>query len=70
MDMPNIGRLKQIRDMQIAKLEEMQREGKPKHMIENMKFAIKCTDRRIERAEATDYEECIANIQPLGNAEK
>ena len=66
MDILNIERLKQIRDMQQAKLEEMQKAGKPKHMIENMKFAIKCTDRRIERAQAADYDESIRNIQPLG----
>lgn len=66
MDILNIERLKQIRDMQIAKLEAMQKDGTPKHMIENMKFAIKCTDRRIDRAQAADYEESIRNIQPLG----
>lgn len=66
MDILNIERLKQIRDMQIAKLEAMQKDGAPKHMIENMKFAIKCTDRRIDRAQAADYEESIRNIQPLG----
>lgn len=66
MDILNVERLKQIRDKQIEKLEAMQKENAPKHMIENMKFAIKCTDRRIERAQATDYEEQIRNIQPLG----
>lgn len=66
MDILNVERLKQIRDKQIEKLEAMQKDNAPKHMIENMKFAIKCTDRRIERAQATDYEEQIRNIQPLG----
>lgn len=66
MDILNVERLKQIRDKQIEKLEAMQKENAPKHMIENMKFAIKCTDRRIERAQATDYDESIRNIQPLG----
>lgn len=66
MDIMNVERLKQIRDMQQAKLEEMQKAGEPKHRIENIKFAIKCTDRRIERAQAADYEEQIRNIQPLG----
>lgn len=66
MDILNVERLKQIRDKQNEKLEAMQKENAPKHMIENMKFAIKCTDRRIERAQATDYEEQIRNIQPLG----
>lgn len=69
MDILNVERLKQIRDMQVAKLEEMQKNGEAKHRIENMKFAIKCTDRRIERAQAADYDEQIKNIQPLGKGE-
>lgn len=66
MDILNVERLKQIRDKQIEKPEAMQKDNAPKHMIENMKFAIKCTDRRIERAQAADYDESIRNIQPLG----
>ena len=69
MDILNVERLKQIRDMQVAKLEEMQKNGEAKRRIENMKFAIKCTDRRIERAQAADYDEQIKNIQPLGKGE-
>lgn len=69
MDILNINRLKQIRDMQIKKLEELEKAGAPKQQIDNMKFAVKCTDRRIERAAATDYDESIANIHQIGKGE-
>lgn len=56
MDIPNMQRLKQIRDMQLAKLEELQKTGASKDRIENMKFALKCTERRIEYAAMAEQE--------------
>ena len=66
MEVVAFDRLKQIRDMQIAKLEEMQKNGESRQKIDKMKLAIKCTDRRLERMAAAEYDESIANIQPLG----
>lgn len=66
MDVLSIERLKQIRDKQQETLDAMIAAGEEKHRIDNMKFAIKCTDRRIERAQAADYDENIKNILPLG----
>ena len=64
--MMSIERLQQIRSKQLEKLEAMQKAGESKDRIDNMKFAIKITERRIERAQATDYEESIKDIMPLG----
>lgn len=47
----------------------MQAAGESKDRIDNMKFAIKCTMRRLERAEASEYEESVRNIQQIGKGE-
>ena len=64
--MMSIERLRQIRNKQLEKLESMKVAGEEKHRIENMKFAIKITERRLERAQAADYDEQIKDIHFLG----